>query len=215
MRKTCTALVQAAMLATTAHAQPGKHLALGAGVGIHDYSDNSFRSRSASIIPEYHFGLTPHSDADGFSFGLKGGINYAQPERDDFIGGLETTTGKLRLFPVMVGAGPSYRSGPLRVGMGVVVGPSFNKFTVNDAARVAYRDRLGETLNAIEVKNSFAARPDVSVWYNFSEKVGLHTSVSYTINRPVVETTVDGVQTESRWKTDHWSYHAGLAYGIF
>ena len=215
MKKTCTALVLATMLATTAHAQPGKHFALGAGVGFKEYSDGAFRSRSGMIIPEYHFGLTPHADRDGLSFGLKGGIGYSNPERDDAIGGFETTTGKLRMVPVMVGAGPSYRNGPLRVGMGVVAGPSFNKFSVDDAARAAYRERLGETLNSINVRNSIAARPDLSVWYNLSEKVGLHTSVSYTFNRPTVETTVDGVQSSSRWNIDHWSYQAGLAFGIF
>lgn len=215
MKTSCTMLVFATMLATAAHAQPGNHLALGAGVGFHNYASGSFSGKNVMLVPEYHFGLTPHADREGLNFGLKAGLGYSNPDRSDPVGGLETSTGTLRMVSLMVGAGPSYHSGPLRVGMGVVVGPSFNKFSVSDAARVAYRDRLGETLNAIEVKNSFAARPDVSLWYNFTEKVGLHSSVGYTINRPVVETTVDGVKTQSRWKADRWSYQAGLAFGVF
>lgn len=215
MKKTCTMFVLATLLATTAHAQPGEHFALGMGVGFHNYKDNGFQGKKVAIIPEYHFGLTPHSEREGLSFGLKAGLGYSNPDRSDFIGGFETTTGTLRMVALMVGAGPSYRNGPVRLGMGIVAGPSFNKFTVDDAARAAYRDRLGETLNSIEMKNSFAARPDVSLWYNFTDKVGLHSSVGYTINRPIVETTVNGVQSRMRWNADRWSYQAGLAYGIF
>jgi hypothetical protein len=215
MKKTFTALVLAAMMATTAHAQPGSRLALGAGVGFQNYRDGAFSGRSTTLVPEYHFGLTPHSDRQGLSFGLKGGLGYSRPDRSDFIGGFETSTGSLRVFSVMVGAGPSYRSGPLRIGVGVVAGPSFNSFTVDDAARAAYRDRLGATLNSIDVKNSVVVRPDVSLWYNFTDRMGLHSSVSYTTNRPIVETTVDGVRTRTRWNADRWSYQAGLAFGVF
>ena len=215
MRQAIGALVLSAAMATAAHAQPGDHLALGAGVGFNDYADKSFTGRGASLIPEYHLGLTPHSGRDGLSFGLKGGIGYSIPDRHDFIGGTETTSGSLRMVPVMVGAGPSYRSGPLRIGVGVVAGPSFNKFSVDPAASAAYRDRLDATLNSIEVKNSVAVRPDASLWYDLAPSVGLHTAVGYTINRPRVSTTVDGVTTTTRWKTDRLGYQMGLVYGVF
>ena len=215
MRRAITVLVLSAVMATAAHAQPGNHLALGPGVGFNSYADKSFTGRGVSIIPEYHLGLTPPSRRDGFSFGLKGGIGYATPDRHDFIGGTETTSGSLRLVPVMVGAGPSYRSGPLRVGVGVVAGPSFNKFSVDPAASAAYRDRLDATLNSIEVKNSVAVRPDASIWYNLTPSVALHTAAGYTFNRPQVKTTVDGVTTTTRWNTDRLGYQVGLTYGVF
>jgi len=215
MKKTFMTLVFATMVATAAQAQPGDHLALGAGVGFQNYVNSGFSGKSVSIVPEYHFGLTPHSDRQGWSIGLKGGIGYSQPDRSDMIGGFETRTGRLRMVPVMVGAGPSYRSGPLRIGVGVVAGPSINKFSVDDAARAAYRDRLGATLNSIDVKNSIAVRPDVSLWYNLTSRVGLHGSLSYTSNHPNVDTTVDGVRTRTRWNADRWSYQTGLALGVF
>jgi hypothetical protein len=215
MRKTFTAFVLVAMLATTAHAQPGNHFAVGAGVGFRHYVNGGFSGKSVAAVPEYHFGLTSHSDRQGLSFGLKGGIGYSQPDRREMIGGFETTTGNLRVVSVMAGAGPSYRTGPLRIGMGVVAGPSFNRFSVDDAARVAYRDRSGATLNSIKVKNSVAVRPDASVWYNLTDRVGLHSSVSYTSNQPIVETTVNGVTTQTRWNTDRWTYKVGLALGVF
>jgi len=215
MKKTLAAFVLAAILPASAHAQPGDHAALGAGIGFNNYVNGAFSGKTVSVVPEYHFSLTPHADREGLSFGLKGGVGYSQPDRNDFIGGFETKTGSLRMVSVMVGAGPSYRSGPLRLGVGVVAGPSFNTFSVDDGARTAYRDRNGSSLDAIRVKNSLVVRPDVSLWYNFTDRVGLHSSVSYTSNRPKAETTVDGVSTSDRWVTDRWSYQAGLAVGVF
>jgi hypothetical protein len=202
-------------MTTSAHAQSGQHVGLGAGVGFHDYADKSFSSTNPTIVPEYQFALTPHRDRNGFSFGLRGGIGYSNPDRNDFIGGAETKSGSLQMIPVMAGAGPSYRTGPLRIGMGVVAGPSFNKFSVDDAARAAYRNRLGATLNSIEVQNSVAVRPDASIGYDITSWVGIHTSVGYTINRPTVKTTVDGVTTSTKWKADKLGYQAGLVFGVF
>jgi A/G-specific adenine glycosylase len=58
-------------------------------------------------------------------------------------------------------------------------------------------------------------RPDAGIWYNITPSLGLHTSVGYMINRPLVKTTVDGVTTSTRWKTDKLGYQAGVALGIF
>ena len=215
MTKAIAALALAALMATAAQAQPGRHLDLGAGVGFHTYADKSFSSKNTWIVPEYHLRLTPHGERQGLSLGLKGGIGYSNPDRSDFIGGEEIKTGTLRMVPVMAGFGPSYRTGPLTIGMGVVAGPSFNRFSVDDAARVAYRERLGATLSSIEVLNSVAVRPDASFWYNITPRMGLHTGVSYLINRPQVKTTVDGVTTSRRWKADKVSYQTGLVFGVF
>jgi hypothetical protein len=215
MKMTLAALFLPAMMATAAHAQPGDHVALGVGLGWHNYKDPAFSSTNPSIVPEYHFGLTPHASREGLSIGLKGGIGYTNVDRNDFIGGFETHSGSLKMIPAMVGFGPSYRSGPVRIGVAVVAGPSFNNFSIDNAARVAYRERTGATLNSVKVENSVAVRPDMSLWYNFTDRVGLHSSVSYTVNRPMVRTTVDGVTSSERWNTDRWNYQAGLAYGIF
>jgi hypothetical protein len=217
MTKRIAALVLAASVAvaTAAHAQPRGHLALGVGVGYHNFQNDAINSTGLSIVPEYHVGLATNSHREGLSWGLKGGIGYSNMKRDQAIGGFETNSGSLRTVPVMVGVGPSYRTGPWRLGMGVVAGPSFNHFTTDDAARAAYRDRLGLTLNSIEAGNSLAVRPDMSVWYNITDMFGLHTSVSYTFNQPMVKTTVNGVTSESEWNLNRWNYQAGLTFGVF
>jgi len=214
MKKTITALVLGAMLATAAHAQPGR-VTLGAGVGLTEYANGKFSGKSLSVVPQYHVSLTPRGNRQGLRFGFKGGIGYSHPDRSDFIGGVETTTGSLRVIQVMAGLGPSYRSGPLDIGVGVIAGPSFNKFSVDAEARDAYRARYGATLNSITVKNSVAVRSGVSLWYGLTNRVGLHSSVSYTVNRPTVETVIDGVSYGGKWNADRWSYQAGLGFGLF
>ena len=215
MKKMLAMVALTATTAIAAHAQPGDHVALGVGVGFNSYRDGAFSSQNPAIVPEYHFGFASHGNRQGLSLGLMGGISYLAPDRRDFIGGFQTRNGNLRMVPVMVGAGPSYRTGPFRVGVGVVAGPSFNSFSVDDGARAAYRDRLGATLNSIKVENSFAVQPNLSAWYNLTNWMGLHSSAGYTFNRPMVRTTVDGVTSSTRWNTDGWSYQAGLAFGLF
>jgi len=214
MKRTFAAVLFAAMFATTAHAQPDGRVSIGAGLGFHDYRDSAFPKGSWSVVPEYNLRWS-HGDRQGLSFGLKGGITYSQPSRDDFIGGLQTKTGDLRMVSALVGAGPTYRTGPFSISTGVVAGPSFNSFSVDDAARAAYSDRLGATLNSIKVKNSMVVRPTLGLWYDLSSRWALHSSVDYTVNRPMVTTTVDGETNSSRWMLDKWGYQAGVAFGLF
>jgi hypothetical protein len=215
MSKAIAAIILAAVMATAAQAQPGDRLMLGAGIGFQNYRDGAFSNRNPAIVPEYRFGVASHSHRDGVSFGLTGGIGYSNPDRSESIGGVETRTGNLRTVQLMAGAGPSYRSGPLRIGVDVSAGPSFNRLSVDDAARTAYRSRLGETLNSIQVQNSLVAGPAASLWYDLTPRLGLHTSVGYTVNRPVVKTTVDGATSSTRWNADSWSYEAGVGFGLF
>src|SRR5262245_2550998 len=102
MQKTLAALVLAATMTTTAHAQPGDHVALGAGIGFNTFRDGAFSSGNPFIVPEYHFGLSSHSNRQGLSFGLTGGISYLAADRSDFIGGFETRSGRFSMISAMV-----------------------------------------------------------------------------------------------------------------
>ena len=115
----------------------------------------------------------------------------------------------------MGGVERAYRAGPLKVGVSGVVGPSFNHFDVNDAARTAYRNRLGRDLTSIKVKTSIAVRPELSGWYDLNRWSALHISFSYMINHPTVDTTAGGVTTSTTWKPDHFSAQNGFVVGVF
>lgn len=215
MGKAILAVSLVALMASTARAQPGEHLALGGGLGFHSYADGNFSSgKSPAIAPIYSIALR-RSSSEGWSWAPKYGLGYANPERQDDVGGVAVTTGRLRMIPVMVGVGRHYQHGPVSLGFGVAAGPSFNRFVIDEAARTAYRDRLGQTLNSITANTSIATRPDLNVWYDFNRWLGLHGSADYTFNHPTARTTANGVATPTKWNADHMSYGVGLAVKVF
>ena len=200
--------------APPAWAQSSKHLSLGAGLNFHKYADSDFSSKNPSISLEYRIALN-HSGVDGWSWGPKSSISLGKVDTKTDIGGIETHLGRLRTIPILVGIERAYRQGPLRIGASVVAGPSFNHFDVDAAARSAYLTRLGRNLGAVTVKTSVAIKPGVSAWYDLGDWAALHASLSYVVNRPKAEMTVDGVTTSSTWKTDHASFVLGFVVGVF
>ena len=214
MHRAILGLLLVVMLAPAASAQTGKHVAIGAGITAHKYADSDFSTRNPSISFVYRITLKP-GGKQGWSWEPKGGFGWFTVDSDMEVGGSDTRIGKLRARPIMAGVERSYRAGPLKVGMSGVVGPSFNHFDVDDAARTAYHNRLGRDLTSIKVKNSIAVRPELSGWYDLNRWWALHVSISYMIDRPTVDTTAGGVTTSTTWKTDHLNAQIGFVVGIF
>lgn len=202
------------LVAAPAMAQTGKHVALGASVGVTKYVDDRFHSKSPDISPAYRLSLKTNR-ADGWSWALKSGLGWSRRDVSDDVGGSDTKLGKLQTILIMGGGQRVYRQGPFQVGAGIVAGPSFNQFDVDQAARDAYQANLGVALDDIKVKTSLAARPDFSAWYDLNAWLGVGATVSYTFNRPKAETSAGGVTTSSTWKTDHTSASLALVVGIF
>ena len=50
--KTIAGVVLAAVVATAAHAQPGDHFSLGAGIGFTEYRNGALSSKSPSVAYE-------------------------------------------------------------------------------------------------------------------------------------------------------------------
>lgn len=215
MRSVILGLFLVVMLAPAASAQTGKHVAIGAGITAWKYIDDDFHEKNPGVSFIYRFTLKPGSQMDGWSWEPRGGFGWFRADTDMDVGGLGTHIGKVRSRPFMVGVERAYRRGPTKIGFSAVAGPAFNHLDVDDAARVAYRGRLGRELSSITVKNSVAVRPEASLWYDLGPWLALHGSVNYMINRPTAETTAGGATTSTRWKTDHANFQVGLALGLF
>ena len=214
MHRVILGLLLVVMLAPTASAQTGKHVGVGAGITAHKYADSDFSTKNPSISFVYR--ITPKPGGkQGWSWEPKGGFGWFRVDTDMEVGGIDTRIGKLRARPIMAGVERSYRAGPLKVGVSGVVGPSFNHFDVNDAARTAYHNRLGRDLTSIKVKTSIAVRPELSGWYDLNKWLALHVAFSYMIDRPTIDTTAGGVTTSTTWKTDHFNAQIGFVVGIF
>jgi hypothetical protein len=207
-------LIAAFAVPGVAHAQTGKHVAVGGGIVVIKYLENDFSQSNPSPTFEYRVRLNPDVQ-DGWSWTGRGGFGWFTADTNRDIGGLPTALGELRARPIMAGIERSYVRGPLSLGLAVVAGPSFNNFSTTDAARAAYLARLGDELREVSVKTSFAVRPEVGVWYDLGRWVALHGSIDYMVNRITAETTAGNVQSSTTWKTDHVGLHLGLVIGIF
>jgi hypothetical protein len=214
--KVALPLILVLTLASSASAQTGKHLSLGAGLALHQYlEDDEFSSKNPSLAILYRFSLHPEKQTDGWKyFDPSVSVGWSKADVDQEVGGAERRLGKLRSIPVLVGGGPSYRRGPMKVGASLVGGVAFNKFTIDDATRTTLAG-LGQNLTEVETKNAFAMRIGVSTWYDLSSRLGLHGSVAYLYSRPKTDVTLDGVTTTDEWKTDKLKVTGGFAVGIF
>ena len=202
------------LMAPAAMAQTGKHFAIGGAIGLSKYADDNFSSKNPGFSPAYRLNLKPDA-ADGWKWAPKGSIGYSNRKTKGVIGGISTELGRLQMIPITGGIQRSLRQGPWQLGIGVGAGISINHFKVDGAARDARQSQLGTTLNDIKVKNSLVIKPEVSAWYDIGKWVGVQGSLSYSINRPKADTTVNGVTTSSTWKTDHASASVGLVVGIY
>lgn len=201
MKGLMLALVGVAMIASAVQAQTGRRIALGVGLGLHKYVDSDFTQKNPGISLVYRLALKP-GVKEGWTLEPKATFDWFKTDVRADVGTVDTHIGKLRSIPVLVGAGPSYRHGRMKVGVAIVAGPSFNHFTAD-----------GST-SSIAVKNSLFVRPEASVWYDVSSRLGLHAGLSYVYNRPTAETTTGGSTTSAKWKTDHINFSLGFAIGI-
>ena len=201
MKRLMLILMGVAMIASGAHAQTGRRLSLGVGLGFHKYVDSDFSQKNPGISLIYRLALKP-GVREGWALEPKATFDWFTTDVKADSGTVDTHIGKLRSIPVMVGAGPSYRHGRTKVGVAIVAGPSFNHFTGDKGS------------NPITVKNSVVVRPETSIWYDVSSRLGLHAGVSYLYNRPKAETTSGASTTSAKWKTDHVNFSVGFAIGI-
>jgi hypothetical protein len=200
--------------AHAAFAQTGKHVAVGAGFVINEFNDDDFSQDNPSPTFEYRIRLKPGS-RHGWHWTPSGAFDWYRPDVTPNIGGQSTRLGELRSRPVMGGIEREYTEGPVSIGISFIGGPSFNSFSVDDAARVAYRSRLGTELNDVSVKTSFAVRPAVGVWYDLGRWLAVGSTIDYMVNRITAETTAGGVRSSTKWKTDHFGVHVGVVVGLF
>jgi len=215
MRTILISLCLVALIPVTARAQTDRHFALGAQVGFHKFNDEHFSKSSPSLSVLYRLSRNPENRKEGWVWRLGGTAGYSHAAFDTDLGGTDTKIGSLQTIPVVGGVERAYRHDRVKVGASVFAGPSFNDFSIDDAARTAYQNQNSVPLEGIEVKNSLAARTGLGMWYDMSSRIGLHAGAYYYYNRPKVTTTAGGVSTTETWKTDHVSLSTGFAIGIF
>lgn len=138
-----------------------------------------------------------------------GALNWFRVDLRDPAGSSDFA--KLRVRPLMGGVGYNIGSDRTLVNFSVVVGPSFNSVEFEES----FLDRQNGT-PAIDVDNSFAIRPGVSVTHTLAPRVGLTGFAGYMINRPdITYRNVAGEQFEERWRADSIVLSVGVVYSVF
>ena len=214
MSKMILGILVAALFPIAAQAQTGKHVSVGASVGVQEYTDEHFRQDRGMISLLYRVSPSGHA-RDGWSLVPSATLDYDRAEFRPDLGGSNVRIGRLSSFPVLVGFGPQYRHGRTEVGLSIQAGASFNNFVVDQDGRNIYQGRLGTDLESIDPETSFAARSGAGVWYDLNSRLGLYGGAFYLYNRPSAPITAGGVRTTEKWNTDYVGFAVGTAVGLF
>lgn len=149
-------------------------------------------------------------------WGWRWGFNWYSTELEEPAGDALERFGRMRIRPMMVGYGYHRRVSPRTVvGAGLLAGYAFVSFDMNAAFNDAYRANLNARTVDADVSNTFAARPEASVWVDLSRKVGLSIAAGYVIARPEVTVTSSLGRDTRPINADAFQVRVGLAYSVF
>lgn len=148
-------------------------------------------------------------------WGWKYGINWYSVEIDTPVGEGTQAFGKLRVRPILAGYGYTHVMGRTKVSANLLGGYAFNSFSVRDSFATAYRADRGVDSMETSPSNGLVLKPEVSMWYDISEKIGFNLNSSYLIARPEVTVTSPLGRERLRVSGDMLSIKAGLVYSVF
>ncbi len=173
-------------------------LALGAAIGWTDPRTAALKRR-VTLSPLIRLG-------SGTGFGLAVGLSWFQAELQSLAGRPDVLT-RVQIKPIMLGAGYTIASERVSLSASVVGGYAWNSLTIADTGTA-----LGLP---VEVDNSLAWRPGVSLWYDVNRRTALNLSVGHVITRLRL-TVLEGGRLEKRpVRGDTTIVHAGVAYKLF
>jgi len=194
--------------ARAVHAQTKNRVAVGVSVAGKMATDDNARGT-------YGPGVTWRLGTSKEGWKFKYGLSWYRAEIDRDIGGEVLAMGRLRVRPIMVGYGYTHMMGRTSISGNVLGGYSFNSFTAHDTAVSALRSSLAASTIVTDVSNAFVLKPEVSVWRNVSEKVGINFNVGYVVSRPYMTLEADGVRDRRRLRADAMSVSMGIVYSVF
>lgn len=123
------------------------------------------------------------------------------------LGGHPGVLTRVQIKPVMVGLGYTIASDRISVSPSILGGYAWNSLTITDTGTA-----LGLP---VEVENSWAWRPGLSLWYDVNRRVLFNLSIGHVITGLQL-TVVEGGRLEKRSvRGDTTTVHAGIAYKLF
>jgi hypothetical protein len=203
-----SALLGLAMVPTRVSAQSTGRFAVGGNFRILTAPDGE---AEGSISP----GLLWRFGHDEGGWGLNFGLNWYNTDLQRPVGGSETPFGQLRVRPFMAGYGYKVLFRNTSVTFDAIGGYAFTSFKLNPKADDAFRARLGAKTIDVSSSNTLVVKPEITVWIDLSERVGLQINGGYMFARPKVRVTSSLGEDERRYRADMVVLQVGAVYSIF
>ncbi len=175
-----------------------RRLAIGASVNTQQASDESLAA-GTTVGPLFRLG-------SGRGVGLTVGLSWFNA--DLALPSSPGPLGRITIRPVMAGLGYTFTDGARwSLGASMVGGLSFNSFTLEEST-------AGDVL-ALEVDNSLAIRPGVSLWLDLNSRAALNVFSGYVITRPQMTFLEDGQFVRRPVRADTAVFNVGMVYKLF
>jgi hypothetical protein len=142
------------------------------------------------------------------------GFNWYSTAFTGEVDGERVDLGDMRIRPVMGGYGYWWNRGRATLAATLIGGVSFNTFDTSDEARIAYH-RSDRLLLRIDASHGLAARAELGLWVDLSDKIGLMGSVGYVAARPAVEFITETTRESARLRADAVKLQIGVVYAPF
>jgi hypothetical protein len=189
-------------------AQTDNHLAIGGSVTSR-LAGSSVVTDTASIGVLWRLG---HGDR---GWGWQYGFNWYETDARLPIGGVTTELGQLHIRPFMGGYGYTWPVGKASVTAALLGGYAFASFRLEPKADDEYRARLGALSVSAAASNAFVAKPELKIWYDLNEKIGLLATTGYIVARPTVTVTSSLGEDKRAIRADMFMFKVGVVYSIF
>lgn len=207
-RLTVLSLVASLAIATTARAQDENRIAVGINyTGRVADAPSTRASRGIGIA--WRLG---HSST---GWGLATGLGWFAADINQPVGGLTTEMGELHVRPFMAGYGYTYSFGRTAISAELLGGFAFVSFDQAPGVGDAFRDRLGARAVELRASNALVLRPQTSVWFDVSKKIGVNVGIGYAIARPRLTMRSSLGEESHRLRADTLVMSAGIVYKIF
>jgi len=172
-------------------------------------SDSSGASGSGRLGVMWRFGQSREG------WGVRYGLNWYSAELSEELAGRQLDVGKLKVRPFMAGYGYTKYIGNAKLSANLMGGYAINSFSMGTFANDVYRQHLGVDSVATDVSNTFVVKPEVSVWLDVAEKIGLNIEAGYMIARPTVTMRTPLGEHQRHVNADMFMFKVGAVYSIF
>jgi len=208
-RTVSVVLLLALAPASRAAAQSAGKFAIGGAMSVRTPDDRDALQSRKGFSLLWRFG---HGHA---GWGWHWGLNWYSAELDVPVGDQPTELGELHVRPVMAGYGYTHEVGKAKITATVMGGLALATLALSDEAENAYGTRLGARSLSTRATLTPTYRPEVSVWYDLTKKIGINVSTGYAIARPTMTIRSSLGSDQRRIRADMFTFKIGAVYSIF